>query len=60
MVESGDFAEEACGWKGEGLLTTFLGRGTACTQEQAWQSLRSLRNRDHSLNLQYEVGWGQG
>lgn len=30
VVESGDFAEEeACGWKGEGLLTSILGQGNS-------------------------------
>ena len=29
MVESRDFAEEACGWKGEGLLTSILGQGNS-------------------------------
>ena len=29
VVESRDFAEEACGWKGEGLLTSILGQGNS-------------------------------
>ena len=28
-MESGDFAEEPCGWKGEGLLTSILGQGNS-------------------------------